>query len=150
MKILPLWAVASTVQAKFDIPDFEFPEQVDVTDLDIESADYIRQYGKIIHDNDPRVARQGFFSVDLKTQRLGISYRILTSCVRLWSKTLFYSYVVENEAGYDAFKMGDVEVINGKKQGRIYPIIEFDREEKDEYHLIIKSMDASGSKLSLI
>ena len=65
-------------------------------------------------------------------------------------KTLFYSYVVENEAGYDAFKMGDVEVINGKKQGRIYPIIEFDREEKDEYHLIIKSMDASGSKLSLI
>ena len=83
MKILPLWAVASTVQAKFDIPDFEFPEQVDVTDLDIESADYIRQYGKIIHDNDPRVARQGFFSVDLKTQRLGISYRIFTSCVRL-------------------------------------------------------------------
>ena len=61
MKILPLWAVASTVHAKFDIPDFEFPEQVDVTDLDIESADYIRQYGKIIHDNDPRVARQGFF-----------------------------------------------------------------------------------------
>jgi len=113
MKILPLWAVASTVHAKFDIPDFEFPEQVDVTELDIESGDYIRQYGKIIHDNDPRVA----------------------------------SYVVENEAGYDAFKMGDVEVINGKKQGRIYPIIEFDREEKDEYHLIIKSMDASGNVL---
>ena len=149
MKILPLLAVAS-VRAKFDIPDFEFPEQVDVTELDIESDTYIRQYGKIIHDNDPRVARKGFSNSE--------TWMMKAECLShfdfVWGKwsveNPIYSYVVENEPGYDAFKMGDVEVINGKKQGRIYPIVEFDREEKDVYHLTIKSLDASGSKLSLI
>ena len=60
-----------------------------------------------------------------------------------------YSYLIENEPGYEgAFAMDEIRVVNGKRQGRIYPTIKFDREEKDIFILTIKSVDARGSKLA--
>ena len=56
MKILPLlWG--ALVHAKFDIPDFEFREEVPVPD--VINSKFIEDYGKSIHDDSPVVARNG-------------------------------------------------------------------------------------------